>query len=438
MSEENDKKKDLTRIEDLSEFNHEDFDENDEFFTNNNLEESNLGNPPEEEEFTEFRDYGDRNQKEDLSSNEEFPEQNSFEADEGEMEDHVENEIFHNDDSSEFDDQFEAERVEEAPTNNETILEDNSEFNEVMNFRDDFADGETEIPSGNNDISPPEMVSESDFLEQESKSESEEIQKESKPVKDYPANNGHLEFNEIQASANQITYGNLELGNGPPFTVLIKITSDFSGDKNEVKNNILNLLKDLSLVSPDNLARYESSFQRDNLLISQINEFSAIILVHKLKNFPIEIEMGFATEVFEPKSYPNDDQSSTNDKDQFEFKNLKSISNEEVFVTTLNNPNNINAAEFLGPIQLIKKLSSTDLDSYPIVGEEVEFKEITKNNKIFDSMINDLKLLAIKKGGNAIINLKYQISPAQDKDLSDDPFIETFHNIYAYGDLIKV
>lgn len=493
-----DKKKDLTRIEDLSEFLHEDA-EGDEFFElSDDQDQTSEANPieddspPQEFSLTD-EDSPDLSSFDDTSSDIQTPNFESNLDDQVETNNDESFEAFNSNENFELsseDQEFESFQENEEPTNfdedtdpeietvtlnespDQNIYESQNEYESELQEEqeqkqeqdqqeDELFDSSSDLNSSEIEITDDQEINQpgtellnkihqtpgnnEESSQTEINTENDNTSVQDYAVTDPKSREGHLFFNEIQSTAETITYGNLELGNGPPFSVLIKILPEYlkgnTGNEsvNELKNNVLNMLKDLDLVSEENLKQYANSFQHHHLLISQINEYSAIILVHKLKNFPLHLEMGLSNEILEPKTYsPSENtgiSANQNNESNFVYKSFKEFDHNQIHLTTMSDIPNAKKLEFLGPIQTMRVIQEDELGNIPELEAEINLKDLKKGQEHFQSILDDLKKLAIDRGGNSVINIKYQLNPT---DNPNSEFAQNLYHLYCYGDLVRV
>ncbi|MCO4754618.1 MAG: hypothetical protein KC478_09045 [Bacteriovoracaceae bacterium] len=110
-------------------------------------------------------------------------------------------------------------------------------------------------------------------------------------------------FQELQKFAKNITYGNLATEGTPPFSIILKDIK-----YQEDIDDIIALLKEFKIITSDEEdASARKSLARGNMLIPRLGEFSAITICHKLRRYDLNILMGLTEEINPPKEYESDD-----------------------------------------------------------------------------------------------------------------------------------
>lgn len=477
-------KKDLTRIEDLSEFLHEESEDEDFFKDENSLEgrsDFEQEDIPEHESTREFNFLGSENpdindlkelerseniEKDNIHSKDLIEDEDDFNPppifeDEGmnletsqddftndltddddsnenfsfddanEELDHIEEEIEEEIDE-EFDEEFEEEPEEKAQTEN--FDSDESSFDPII--KETINEPSTDLFHATYEKNTGINEEEISEIEEVEEFKDTVISKETiKNNETGSAEKGHLFFNH-HLDREAISYSNLELGKGPPYSVLLKMSHDLKNDDKEtLKEDIFATLRDFNLFSEENLRVYEQSFEKGHILVSQINEYSAIILTHKIKNFPLQISMGLANDIQKPKSYDGEENKGLSGRvnNQTEYKSLEEVTGEIIYLSTGGEIPTNNPKHYLGPIQTMRKLAENELDKVPALNEQT-LKQVKKTNQLFSMVTQDLKDLAMNKGGNSVINIKYQITPTEEKN----EFGHSLYYLYCFGDLVRV
>ncbi len=105
-------------------------------------------------------------------------------------------------------------------------------------------------------------------------------------------------FQDLRDFGNAITYGVVTTGGNPPFSLILRNVK-FEEDAEDIKI----LLREHGLVSDENEETITQGLQQGSLLISQISEYSAIFLAHKLRRFDVEIRIGLSDQLHPSKSY---------------------------------------------------------------------------------------------------------------------------------------
>jgi hypothetical protein len=345
-----DKKKDLTRIEDLGEFFHE---ENGADFPDFTLEETPSENPEE----TDFSGL-------DFGTTEEFP----------------------------------AEATEETP-----LEEDNTPFTlseeepkedlPLMTEDEPIADLVEETLFGNNESDKTRSLSfETPPLE------------EPTPTPVYtpePVFRQPETFEEVKRFAEESSFSGMGAEGNPSFSVLVRNVKFV-----EDVNDILILLKDLQLLT-DSEEETRKRLSKGHLLVPRISEFAAIILTHKLRRFDIDIQMGLSDEIHPPKHHeaPEAGLSSKhtlhqNQHHNFHFDHPK-LEVSQVIVS---------ATPTLQGYQVIRYLGVAS-EHKTVPAEMVEDESNDEVPRYYQELAQKLRAHAVKAHSNAIVGLNYQLTP---------------------------
>lgn len=104
-------------------------------------------------------------------------------------------------------------------------------------------------------------------------------------------------FEEVKSFAQNFSYGQIQGGGNPPFSLVIR-NLKYEDDK----ESILSVLSEFGLVTEQNHDETVRALDLGSLLVPQISEFSAIVLAHKLRRFDCDLEVGLSDEVHPSKS----------------------------------------------------------------------------------------------------------------------------------------
>lgn len=260
-------------------------------------------------------------------------------------------------------------------------------------------------------------------------------------------------FQELQKFAQNLSYSNMAVEGNPPFSIIIK---DIKFE--EDVRDILILLKEFGVVSPEDEENAKKSLSRGQFLIPRINEYSAILICHKLRRFNISILMGLSEEIYPSNTTEETDKGLVskfsvyqNKKHHYELDdNSRSIDN--IIATTLNklddfqilkyhgvateytivdmenfdNDNsllndiyektydNLKAMTLSNQMKDANKDSAGSLVPLDIVNAEqldVLNKEKYNMNDVYNGLIEKLKLQALENYANGILGINYQVTP---------------------------
>lgn len=430
-------KDDLTRIENMEEFVHEEDEELNEKLdtapTDDELahEEKSATEDSEESESPELDAFPTNEEETPLELESEEPStetddnltEDSLGDEEPQIELETEDHLDFSDDSSS---DKPSEPIEEPAESEESSFEGPS-FDSVDESADSpetssppedgFPVAEEEAPTAiQQPISDSSLKSEA--LDDK---KSPKVSQESPPTKE--------NFNEIIGFAQELTYGKITRTGNPPYSILIKnINSSY-------KESIISLLDEHGLADNDHKEMMARQIDQGSLLISQLSEYTAIYLANKLRRFQGTFEVGLSHQIHPPQNYdPNDQKGSPSlvnlDPNRHEDENFftADFRPADVILTTGHHVANHSIKKYLGivseevilPYRDIKKYFEQDDLSFLENGQQNNtLKNLQKNNFKIDTFINDqtqkLQQKTYQHGGNALINIVNQIILTTDK-----------------------
>lgn len=109
------------------------------------------------------------------------------------------------------------------------------------------------------------------------------------------------DFQDLRDFGNAISYGMVKAGGNPPYTLILRNVK-----YREDAADIMILLREHGLVTEENENLTEQGLQNGHLLISQISEYSAIYLAHRMRRFDVQIRIGLSEQLHPSKSYTQD------------------------------------------------------------------------------------------------------------------------------------
>lgn len=330
-----DEKSDLTRIEDLSEFLHEDDPDTEEKLQSVASEEEVLPDLPDGEDLLAIDELDDdaetnsfENNSSDLDSVPSVPD-NDFDSesptnphfkvpqdfDQNEDEDgqslessedfSMEGKAFGEEDS--FED-FQETSHEEPQADDQFDSEEESLEDESFQLSDDSFSSTDEDLEEEEDFSEPAL--EEGYEDEESESsfqlpDPDELNAsepspltvlDEKPVVSQAVE--REDFQDLRDFGNAITYGAVTTGGNPPYSLILRRIK-FTEDAEDIKI----ILREHGLLSDDNEETIDIGLEQGSLLLSQISEYSAIFLAHRLRRFDLELRIGLSDQLHPSKSY---------------------------------------------------------------------------------------------------------------------------------------
>lgn len=223
------------------------------------------------------------------------------------------------------------------------------------------------------------------------------------------------DFQDIRNFGESITFGTVTHGGQPPFTVKVRgITYK------EDAEDILAILREHGIITEENEAHFNQMLEHNSLLISQISEYSAIYLAHRLRRFKLQISVGLSDELSPSKHYDRDGRGLVTKY------NLKQNVREHLIITKSEfDPKDVIVSTSNNLEGMVIKRYYEIVSSHTVITEEeMRTKEVstsTENedyfpnhfglNTVYQSLANDLKNEAYKIEANAVLGVNYQITP---------------------------
>ncbi len=232
-----------------------------------------------------------------------------------------------------------------------------------------------------------------------------------------------VDFDEVKNFATNFTYGTVEGEGNPPYSLKLK-NIKYLDDA----DNIQILLKEFEIINDKNKEDYELALKLGNVLIPQISEYTAIILAHKLRRFDLDIEIGLSDEI-----HPSKEQDKLNRgllkkenlKQNITEKNkLNSLSSKKhEFLTAISNTvQGKKVSRYLGIITTSLFVNKEDIERLSFVQSELQNKQLEESTALdyqnfctdFDeqhlNLVNVLKNKAIKNSANALLGIQFNLN----------------------------
>ncbi|MBT3584480.1 MAG: hypothetical protein HN509_06220 [Halobacteriovoraceae bacterium] len=243
-------------------------------------------------------------------------------------------------------------------------------------------------------------------------------------------------FKDLKEFGESISYGSMALGGNPPFSVIIKGIKYL-----EDSEDILIILREHGLVTDENEAEMEKALANGCILISQISEYSAIYLAHRIRRFEVEVLLGLSEELHPSKAYEGDQKGLINKENlkQNQKEALvieeKQIELESIILTTtpslegyiiqnyigLATEHTIVDEDELERMHLSKKMEdeikSEDMGLTQHLHQEDDDGHRLVSTygmgliEIYQDLAEELRTMAFKRQGNAVVGITYQLTP---------------------------
>lgn len=252
-----------------------------------------------------------------------------------------------------------------------------------------------------------------------------------------PQVNNSERFLDVKSFAQNFSYGKSSgVGGNPPFSLIARNIK-----YKEEADDILILLSELGLINSQNEKDIERSLELGSLLVPQISEFTAIVLAHKLRRFDLDLEVGLTDEIHPSKS------GETNPRGLIKKENIRQNKSErqnlselatsidDILMTTSQTLTGYKVHEFLGVKSTFAIVEEAELEKLQYVQKTMREKsaliEIDKNENdhdahtsekafrdfndsflmIFDDLLMQLKQKAYTHKANSLLGINYQVSP---------------------------
>ncbi len=211
------------------------------------------------------------------------------------------------------------------------------------------------------------------------------------------------DFQDVKNFAQSISYGKVSVGGNPPYSLMLKGIR-YKDDGEE----ILSILEEHGLITQETENAIHTGIKHGAVLISQISEYSAVYLAHKLRRFNVDIMVGLSEELHHSKSYEND-QHGTIQKDQLMQNHEEDINLDE---TPIALENIILTTTPTLPGYKVSRYVDILTDQATISEEELtEADSNLEQTQVYAELVSRLKTKAFKLRCNAILGVNFQFLP---------------------------
>lgn len=450
-------KDDLTKLDDISEFIHDETSEVDrqlETFSNSpsSLEENavddiieNIDQTLDQTMVSSFDD-----------DNDESPtfEENNFGVDDDDnppdFESDYEEPSFGQDDNNDFESSSDYDDTSFSTDENNDYesLDDEVSFNESDD--NDFSNTETEEFDSHEISSEEEEENEAQKQEQKE----EEGLEMASSASTWPIDTSQDEtenvtvskkedFSDIKKEAKDYSASVIKLGGNPPYSILLTNIV-----YQEDRDDIIRILNEYQLVAEENRNLIEKGLEMGQLLLSQLSEFSAITLVHRLRRFKLDIKMGLSDEVHPSKIYTPGEHLGAISKSQMAQNKQQSVSFEKeslrpenIILSTSSTVDGKQVVKYLGVATEHDVVSESQLKQ-----ESVEVDPDNEDDKILEKyqvsliekynyLADRLKNQAVEKSGNAVVGIHFALNPLLNQSKDSE---EIYYKITCSGSIVAL
>ena len=231
-----------------------------------------------------------------------------------------------------------------------------------------------------------------------------QLQEESEPEEGGPMPPPET-FQDLRDFGDSLNYGIVSTGGNPPYSIILKEIR-----YEEDAHQILTILKEHGLCNEDNEKDFLVALENGSLLLSQISEYSALYLAHRLRRFDLDIQLGLSEEIYPAKSYENKNRGlvskSTFKQGLEESCDLTSkvTSLEDIILATTPTLENYTIHSYLQVVTANTLIEEEELILSPT-------ESSMELNDLYGELANELRSQAYKCEANAIVGIHYQIIP---------------------------
>lgn len=208
-------------------------------------------------------------------------------------------------------------------------------------------------------------------------------------------------FEDLKKFAENTSFTGMGAEGNPSFSVLIKNVRYI-----EDVNDIMTLLKELTLLS-DTEEQMKNRLMRGHLLVPRISEFAAILLAHKLRRFDIDIQVGLSDEIHPPRDLEKPELGLVskfnlhqNQSHHFQFQDEK-LDISQIIVAATPGLEGYQVLKYVGVASEHAMIDGKLLD-------DEDSKDIPRH---YHELAQKLKAHALKAHANAVVGLNYQLTP---------------------------
>lgn len=418
-----DDRKDLTRIEDLSEFLHQEDPEIDSKF--GTLSSPSLNSP----------DSSTMLNLDDLESSDETPPEIPFDASIDASSEESDNNFSDNSEPDSSIDFSEHSEIMSEATEEILGLESADSLDEINEFslEDKTVEEESSLlDSSENFI---ENLNEEVFNDLENFSEESnenislsDLDSDSQTVSNLEIPTVITEnFEEVKNFAQNFNYGTVEGAGNPPYSVIVR-NIKFK----EEAEDILALLTEFGIINDTNQKEMEIAINLGSILISQISEYTAIILAHKLRRYDLDLEIGLSDEIHPSKSGESNPKgltkkSSIKQNKEESFKTPeKKFKISEMIISNASNIPNFKVIKVIGIEHAHTLLNEEDISRMAYINKRILLNDLNEQEKsdfkdykneqdeIHNILLSEVKNKAYKEGANALLSVQFNLNSLAD------------------------
>lgn len=241
-------------------------------------------------------------------------------------------------------------------------------------------------------------------------------------------------FEDVKSFAQNFSYGKASMSGGnPPYTIIAR-NIRYQDDA----ENILDILREFGINDEQNEKDTQKAMEFGALIIPQISEYTAIIIAHKLRRFDLDLQVGLSDEVHpsktggeNPRGLLKKDSLKQNRSESLKLSDLDTSIKDIIISTTAAIPGYfvesyigvqttfvvVEEAE-LEKLQYVEKSQREHSELFDYNNSEVSTEKIFQDyhnsfELLYEDLMAQLKQKAFAQHANALLGLTFQLSPLQ-------------------------
>ncbi len=238
-------------------------------------------------------------------------------------------------------------------------------------------------------------------------------------------------FEDVKNFVSNFSYGQIEGGGNPPFTIIIR---NIKYDSDAL--DIVALLREFEVINDENRQVTLNALSTGSYIIPQISEYSAIVLAHKLRRFDCDLEVGLSDEIrisklgeANPRGLVKKEALLQNKKESYK-KTKEETPLKDIIVSTMATLEGYIVKKYIGVKTSFTVVDEEELERLKFVQEAVRankeihnydtedaitskkaFKDYQASFEfLFNDLSDQLKIQAMKEKANALLGLSYQLT----------------------------
>lgn len=235
---------------------------------------------------------------------------------------------------------------------------------------------------------------------------------------DGPTTSGPQDFGDVKQFAQSLSYGPVKSVGNPPYALLIKKIK-----YKEEARDIYDLLEEFGIINSDNASVFEKGLELGQLLVGQLSEYAAVYLAHRLRRFDLEIHLGLNEEIHPTGSYPLEKNGPLHKENLYQNRqDAGTIDGElnpkDIIIATVSILENHQVMAYLGPVhaqmvvdsdQFLEEQENNQADFESSSFEAMAPEQLKHNN--YQELLEQIRAKAFKLRANAVIGVNFSLTP---------------------------